>query len=91
MKKCYLCSSSFAAFVSLTYRNTKRYALLVVENVKNFQGIQESAKACALCVGCLHLFIPRFSHDSQLSKKHFSVTLFLSAILFSGTGEDPKR
>ena len=41
-----------ADFVPLTYRNTKRYARLVLGNVRNFQIIkQESVIVRALCVG----------------------------------------
>ena len=66
-----------ADFVPPTYLNTKRYARLVVENVRNFQGIQESVKVRALCVDCLHLFIPRFFSRPSTKKRHFSATLLL--------------
>ena len=84
-KKCYFCNGSLVAFVLPTLRNTKRYARLVVENVRNFQGIQESVKVRAVCVGCLHLFISRFFSRPSTKKRYISATLLLLIIILCGT------
>lgn len=79
-KKLYLCCGSLADYVPPTYRNTKRYARLVNENVGNFhQSCKDSIMVRAALAWTFILFATWVSYDLH-SQKDISVPRFFCII-----------
>ena len=82
-KKLYLCGGSNGGILPPTYRNTKRYARLVVGNVRVFKSRKKSVMVHAICVGCCYTFLTQgISHNLQSKKWYISATLLLYQFSF---------
>ena len=72
-----------ADYVPPNYRNTKRYARLVVGNVRVFKSRKKSVMVHAICVGCCYTFLTQgISHNLQSKKWYISATLLLYKLSF---------
>ena len=67
-----------ADFVPPTYLNTKRYARLVIGNVRVFESRKNSVMVHAFSVGCCYTFLTQgISHNLQSKKWYINATLLL--------------